>query len=322
MIIAFFFVFFNLVLAQSVVWPEPPEEAKIRYVKSIADFSEYNTNKGLRHWILQFLKNEPEAFFIQPMGIAVNENILAVADPGRKGVFLLSTTQKKYIFIDGNQIENADKFSPIDVALGAKEIVVSSSASQGLWAFGYNGKYKRYIELSEPVGRLTGITSVGDYYCAIDTKNHTAIIFDKTGKIIKKIGGRGIGIGEMNYPTFVTASSDDKIYITDTMNFRCLVFDKEGRFQTRLGSQGLTAGQFNRPKGIAVDDAKRVYVVDNSFDNYQVFDDRGACLLAVGNSGHKQGNFLSPTDISIHGKFIYVSDTMNRRIQVFEMLYE
>ena len=106
------------------------------------------------------------------------------------------------------------------------------------------------------------------------------------------------------------------------MNFRVLIFNADGVYQGFCGVQGMATGQFNRPKGIAVDESGRIYVSDTSFDNFQIFNSDSEFLLVVGRAGHGPGEFLSPTDIAIDSPYIYITDTMNKRIQIFKMLYE
>lgn len=308
--------------AQTLVWPDAPEEGKIQYVSSIQDLSAYSSKKNFRQWISQMINPGPDLNFVQPMGIAVNKKMIAVADPGRKGVFLLFRNKKSFIFIDGNTLPNKDLFSPTDVALGENEILVTSSIGTDLWVFNYNGTLNRKLALIPPPGRLTGITNLGELYCAIDTKNHQAVIFDRFGKVIRTFGERGKQNGQLNYPTFVSARDNGNIYITDTMNFRVLIFNADGVYQGFCGVQGMATGQFNRPKGIAVDESGRIYVSDTSFDNFQIFNSDSEFLLVVGRAGHGPGEFLSPTDIAIDSPYIYITDTMNKRIQIFKMLYE
>ncbi|MEW6215345.1 MAG: 6-bladed beta-propeller, partial [Nitrospirota bacterium] len=75
--------------------------------------------------------------------------------------------------------------------------------------------------------------------------------------------------------------------------------------------------------GIGVDSEGHVYVVDSSFNNFQIFNEDGSLLLWVGNVGRNPGEFYLPTGMYIDREDrIYVSDTFNRRIQVFQYLKE
>ena len=86
---------------------------------------------------------------------------------------------------------------------------------------------------------------------------------------------------------------------------------------------GDAPGTFSRPKGVASDSDGNIYVVDALFDNIQMFDKEGHLLMAFGNHGKEYGEFWLPTGIYIDkNDFIYVSDSSNRRVQVFKYLKE
>jgi DNA-binding beta-propeller fold protein YncE len=72
---------------------------------------------------------------------------------------------------------------------------------------------------------------------------------------------------------------------------------------------------------VAVDSDGNIYVVDALFDNIQVFDKDGRLLLAFGGPGHDFGKFWLPSGIYIDkDDYIFISDTYNRRVQVFQYL--
>ena len=75
------------------------------------------------------------------------------------------------------------------------------------------------------------------------------------------------------------------------------------------------------PKGVAVDNAGVIYVVDGLFDNIQLFNGKGDFLLTVGGRGNGHGEFWLPSGIFLddHDK-LYVCDTYNKRLQVFQIM--
>jgi DNA-binding beta-propeller fold protein YncE len=110
--------------------------------------------------------------------------------------------------------------------------------------------------------------------------------------------------------------------VTDTMNFRVQVFDSAGRYLSTFGKLGDGAGDFDKPKGIAVDAAGRIYVVEGLHDVVQIFDPDGQVLLVFGGSGAGPGQLWLPAGITLAGNVVYVTDTANHRVQVFERLGE
>jgi len=61
--------------------------------------------------------------------------------------------------------------------------------------------------------------------------------------------------------------------------------------------------------------------VDALFDNIQVFDAEGRLLMSFGKPGQELGEFWLPSGIFIdrHNR-IYVSDSYNKRVQIFQYL--
>jgi DNA-binding beta-propeller fold protein YncE len=71
---------------------------------------------------------------------------------------------------------------------------------------------------------------------------------------------------------------------------------------------------------VGVDTDGHIYVVDGLHDVVQVFDDEGRLLLAFGESGSGDGQFWLPTGLAIADDRVYVADSANHRVEVFEYL--
>jgi DNA-binding beta-propeller fold protein YncE len=146
-----------------------------------------------------------------------------------------------------------------------------------------------------------------------------------------KDGGRFIS------PRNVAVGPDGSVYVADGGNSRIQKFDAEGGFVTAWGHickmyEGQTgceasdgAGGLHDPWGIAVDTDGHVYVADTWNHRIQKFDSDGGFVTMWGAHGVNEdasgaeGLFWGPRAIAIgpDGR-IYVSDTGNKRIQVFE----
>jgi sugar lactone lactonase YvrE len=69
-----------------------------------------------------------------------------------------------------------------------------------------------------------------------------------------------------------------------------------------------------------VDKEGHIYVADALFSRVQIFDRRGRFLLAFGRLGGNAGNFWLPAGLFIAQDRVYVADSYNARIQVFQFL--
>ncbi|MDX8388538.1 MAG: tetratricopeptide repeat protein [Ghiorsea sp.] len=72
--------------------------------------------------------------------------------------------------------------------------------------------------------------------------------------------------------------------------------------------------KFKHPSRAAFDQ-QEILVLDN--DNIKVFDMSGKEKFRIGSSGRRDGEFLKPSNILLTPSTIYVTDTGNRRIQLF-----
>ena len=137
------------------------------------------------------------------------------------------------------------------------------------------------------------------------------------------MGSKGIKPGEFNSPHGIAIDSDNNIYLTDMKNSRIQVFNSSDKFIREWGSFGNSTGQFSlTAPGIAVDnDGNRIYVLDKVRALVQVFDSHGKYLGETGTPGTGPGQFKKPEDIAVDNKgAIYITDTRNSRIAVFETI--
>jgi uncharacterized protein (TIGR03663 family) len=224
---------------------------------------------------------------------------------------------------------------------------------------GDTGKEYNMIDLA-PVGidkgqfnmpRGIAVDSDGSFY-VVDTFNLRVQKFDKDGKFIRIIGGRGTGNGQ--FMPFVGESGDatatgpggvavDKagnVYVADTWNHRIQKFDRDGKFLLKWGefinlsdpaapNDAARDTKFFGPRGVALDQAGNVYVTDTGNRRVVVFDSNGKYLRQM-SSGlsptrkpdnyafNQPGEMNEPIGITVDpAGNVYVADTNNRRIQKF-----
>ncbi len=304
-----------------LIWPSPPEPARVYYLKTISKPADIGANRGFFQRVADFILGPKSDRLVKPYGVTVDsKGRLIVADTAFKRVHIFDESKQSYQSIDN--LGRKDAFeSPISAATDPQDnIYVTDSVAQRVFVFNPKGKHL----FSFPAGeRPTGIAINGKEgkVFVTDTASHSIMIFDLQGKERGSFGGRGKNPGQFNYPVDLTIGAGGELYVVDSLNFRIQIFDSNGKYLSSFGRQGDGTGDFGRPKGIALDRDGHIYVADALFDTIQVFDREGNFLLNFGSLGRSAGTFWLPSGLFIdRGNRIYVSDSYNSRIQVFEYM--
>ena len=306
-----------------LVWPNPPETPRIRYIRSLSRTTEFGSSTS--SLIQSLFGDQTGGTMAKPYGTATDsEGKVYVTDTGLNMVWVFDERNKKVNFL-GTSGQGALK-TPIGIAVDARDTVfVSDVALQRVYGFDRKGELAVAIGDKDELPRPSGlaIDRSSNRLFVADSKLHKIRVYDSvSGKFVKEIGRRGIEEGEFNIPTNLFIRNG-RLYVTDTGNFRIQVLDLDGNFLTKIGKIGDAPGMVARPKGVAVDSENHVYVVDAAFDNFQIFSDQGEILLFVGEAGRTPGRFWLPAGIHIDDEDrVYVADSYNRRVQVFQYLGE
>lgn len=306
--------------AQRLVWPAAPDEAKIEYVKTITKAKDVGIVRGFFSSIYNFVFGEEDPILSYPFGIHVEKSRIYVTDVSAKMVYIFDKKKNKEISIDGSDDESFAY--PIDVVtdrLG--NIYVSDSVKAKVYVFEEDGSYLYTINpksLQRPVGLAIDNNTSRLYI--VDAMASQIHITELNGKFIKSIGHNGSGKGELNRPTFIDISKDGNLYISDSMNHRVQVLDGDGNYINSFGGLSQYVGGFGNPRGIALDSDENVYVSDTMYNTLQIFNKKGELLMVFGGYGSRAGEFSLPEDISISSNKIYVTDTNNKRVQLFKLI--
>lgn len=113
-------------------------------------------------------------------------------------------------------------------------------------------------------------------------------------------------------PIGITAGPNQTVLVADSELKRIVRLAVDG---SPLGSFG--SGQLLRPTGLMRDAASgQIFVVDSHAHDIKVFNDAGKLLRTIGKPGVAKGEFNSPTHIALSQNKLYVSDTLNARVQI------
>jgi len=153
-------------------------------------------------------------------------------------------------------------------------------------------------------------------------------------------GVQGSGRGELQSPRGIAVGDDGTVYVVDSGNHRVQAFTADGEFLEIFGGRSLAteeSGQprgFNEPWDVAVSSEGHMYVADTWNHRIQKLDAEGVALTAWGTfgdvnvdeGGDAQSAFYGPRGIALgpepsaglgEDRLVYVTDTGNKRVQVF-----
>ena len=154
--------------------------------------------------------------------------------------------------------------STVDVF--SNHLTMLETPPQFLGAWGTRGSGDGQFELPQGVS----VAPDGTVYVS-DTGNHRVQKFTTTGRYLTQWGSsKGSGDDQFSEPTYLVAYSDDSFYVSDGSNHRVKRYI-DGDYSDQWGSYGTGDGQFDWPHGIARDTEGNVYVSDGNNSRVQKF---------------------------------------------------
>lgn len=122
-------------------------------------------------------------------------------------------------------------------------------------------------------------------------------------------------------PVAMAIMPTGRILIVDAPGDRVLQFEMPPPSWNPLwwtwGQFGVDPGALYRPRGIAVDADHQVYVCDDR-PRVSVFTAHGEFLRQFGSPGDGEGQLRFPVAIAIFGDRVYVTDSINARVNVYD----
>ena len=169
-------------------------------------------------------------------------------------------------------------------------------------------------QLSKPRGLATD--KDGNIYVS-DTGNSRIEKFAPDGSFLMVFGKAGNEEGEIKEPNGIVVDDNGSVYVADALNNKLVRYHPDGSFDKEW--KGADTG-FYGPRDIAMGPNKQIYVVDQGRLRIARFDPVSeSYTLTWGRRGAEEGEFSEATGIAVSAKFVFVTDTGNERIQVFDL---
>ena len=178
----------------------------------------------------------------------------------------------------------------------------------GRWIVGLDQQSPQPVVLQRPTAVIGDEN--GRLYVS-DSSRQAVFVFDeKAGEL--QVWDRAQGFINFVAPVGL-AVAPGRLFVADAELGAVFVLDARGEPQAVIGR-----GVLQRPTGLARD-AKRgmLFVADTSAHDIKVFSDAGLLVRVIGGRGQGDGEFNYPTHLAYANDELYVTDTLNNRIQVF-----
>jgi DNA-binding beta-propeller fold protein YncE len=238
-----------------------------------------DTGLGVVHWLdlerrqYKVIRGSPNDPLRVPIGLAVGDGRLVVADRGRASVDVFD--------IEG-QWRRTQRWleigAPVAVAWDAAQgtFWLADAASHTCWATA------DLLNLRQRLGKGGGGPGQFNHPTALawhpttglvvaDAMNFRVQLFDAAGQMAGVFGQKGDAAGDFSLPRGVAVDSAGHIYVLDSQFENVQIFDRDGRLLMAFGEGGGGRGQFSVPSGIAIDERDRIWVADGYNHRVQVF---------------------------------------------------
>jgi len=214
------------------------------------------------------------------------------------------------------QAPEVARYALAGVLMGERDFIAegagsSDAATSALrWIAGLVVGEEKYEELQRPV---SGMTDQAGRVYVVDASRKSVVVFDMPGKDFREWRAAATRLAFAS-PVAIASDGAGGFLVTDSELAEVFRLDPTGKPTGRFGK-----GIVKRPTGIARDPATgTIYVTDTAEHNIKLFDSGGVLIDVLGGRGKDPGQFNAPTHLAFHGDQLYVADTLNFRVQVFD----
>ncbi|GEM_PF-1151013 len=303
----------------------------------------FNATNGMFEQTLGGVDGGTESYggFNQPCGLAVDEEgRIYVADTYNNRVLLFNSAGEFVSEIGNGQGTGPGEFRhPYDIEIYGNMIYILDTDNFRVEVF-----YKQNLTYAGTL--LSGSPGLGPYDvrwpCGFDIRDGKMAIADTYNQRVQvyiitaplnvtylfTIGTNGtVGVDNQHFmrPRKVDIGPDGKIYVADADNNRIQVYSENGEHLSTIGAEMQPVyDDFSlaSPTDVSVDREGNIYVADKNNHRVQVFSPMGEHVMTFGSrekreAGSDNNHLFVPGGVSVSGDIVYIADTGNARVQVF-----
>ena len=263
---------------------------------------------------MQVLTGVSDMRFLQPVAVAARGHLVYIVDAGHRQLFSydsrfdrLSVVRDLRGVLNGN---TADIHLHRDLSF-----FIADTEGARVLHFDPDGRLIKVIEDRINIGRPMSVV-VNDssgYIFIADGFNDDVLVYNPAGVLSGAVGVRGQGPGRFLGITAL-AQGPAGFYIATRFGAdRVQVMGFDGAYRESFQRDTVTF-----PTAIVVGSDNRAFVADYLGDDIKVY--QGSSLIGViGGHGSAPGRFRRITDLWLDEGFLYVADSLNRRIQILTL---
>lgn len=166
-----------------------------------------------------------------------------------------------------------------------------------------------------PINRLVYVTdSFNSRISVFDVDGNFRFTFDKLDKGNK-----------IKRPLYIAFDAKGNVWVTDRRWQKVFVFTEDGKFIREFIPKGVDRSRW-QPNAIFIDKRGNIYISEiEQTHRVQVFSPDGDLLVDFGKVGspdkmeQEPGVFAFPNGIAVDDKYMYITDSTNRRVQIFSL---
>ena len=229
----------------------------------------------------------------------------------------LVTSEKEDEFFQANFVVKVPGTYKIEIKVNGQRLVKSSfTIVVKAREFNIVGKLDFQGEVPQaPAGiavNSKGVIAVANY------EGHCILVFDETGKFVRKLGGQGDKDGQFESPSDVTFLNDDEILVADEGNHRIQQLNVQtGNFMKSFGKKRSGDGEFMNATSVCItSDGRFIVVADFNNSRIQVFTMDGEPVFKFGDNGPERLDH--PTHCVCYEEKFFVTDRNNNCVKVFD----
>lgn len=304
----------------AVTLPPPPLTPRVRLLTILpVPISERRVSLWSRAWRFVTGLSETDATdagLVRPFGVTmIGASDILIADPDLGGLVRIDADGAK----SSVSCPEHPWSAPIAVTTAGNGTVAVADAGAGaITLLGPDGSCLR-----TPAGLLrrpTGAAFLAQRLYVPDPAANEVAVLSSSGELLFRFAGTGATDEGFLSPTSVAIEPTGTLLVIDALHFRVARCTADGEVLATFGTAGTEEGHLARPKGVAVDERGLIYVSDAQRDKIVVFRPNGSSYYEFGSSGDGPGQFQHPAGLAVVGTRLLVADSLNRRIQVFEIL--